>query len=99
MKRIFLLIVLLIVFVEANAASLSLDTCYALARKNYPQVKQMELIAKSKEYTVDNVSKGYFPQFTISGQATHQSDVTQIPISFPGINIAPLPKDQYKMYA
>jgi len=78
---------------------LSLEECYSKARENYPLIKQKEYIAKSKDYNVSNVWKGYFPQLTINGQATYQNEVTTIPISLPGINIESISKDQYKAVA
>jgi len=78
---------------------LTLEECYSKARKNYPFIKQKEYIAQSKDYNVSNVWKGYFPQLTISGQATYQNEVTSLPISVPGINIESLTKDQYKAVA
>lgn len=83
--------------VDAQVNSITLDSCYVLAKKNYPLVKQHELIAKSNEYTLGNIAKGYLPQLDINGQATYQSDVTQFPKSIPGIKT--LSKDQYKIYA
>ena len=83
--------------VSAQTNSISLDTCYALARQNYPLVKQYELIAKSLEYSLQNASKGYLPQININGQATYQSDVTQLPKNISGV--PGLSKDQYKIYA
>ncbi|MBS1635751.1 MAG: TolC family protein [Bacteroidetes bacterium] len=77
---------------------LTLEQCYTLAKQNYPLARQRDLIAKSKEYSIDNISKGYLPQLTVAGQATYQSDVTQIPITLPGVKIAGIPKDQYKLY-
>lgn len=82
---------------DAQVNSITLDSCYVLAKKNYPLVKQHELIAKSNEYTLGNIEKGYLPQLNINGQATYQSDVTQFPKSIPGIKT--LSKDQYKIYA
>ncbi|WP_333820598.1 TolC family protein [Ohtaekwangia sp.] len=79
--------------------SLTLETCYTLAEQNYPLTKQRELIRQSREYSVDNVLKGYLPQFTINGQASYQSDVTQLPIKVPGTDVHVLSKDQYKLYA
>ncbi len=76
--------------------SLKIDSCYSMARLNYPLVKQMSLIEKSQEYSLSNASKGYLPQLNIAGQATYQSAVTQIAI--PGINNTPLSKDQYRIY-
>lgn len=80
-------------------AKLSLEDCYSKASNNYPLIKQQNYIEKSKELTVSNIWKGYFPQVTVNGQATYQSDVTSIPITLPGMNIDPLTKDQYKITA
>lgn len=93
-----LLLLLLIATGALQAQSLTIETCYALAAENYPLVKQRELLTKSNEYTLQNLSKGYLPQLTLAGQATYQSEVTQIPISVPGMNVPALSKDQYKFY-
>jgi outer membrane protein TolC len=77
---------------------LTLDECYAAAEKNYPLVKQRALIANSSEFSLDNLSKGRWPQLVISGQATYQSDVTQIPVNIPGQEIPTISKDQYRLY-
>lgn len=100
MKKLFLLTLLLLSLDLAKAQNqITLDECYSKARENYPLIKQKEYIAQSKDYSVSNVWKGYFPQITINGQATYQSDVTSLPISLPGIKIESLTKDQYKAYA
>jgi outer membrane protein TolC len=39
------------------------------------------------------------PQISLSGQATYQSDVTKIEVSFPGFDFSPPSKDQYKAVA
>lgn len=93
-----LLLLLLIATGALQAQSLTIETCYTLAAENYPLVKQRELLTKSNEYTLQNLSKGYLPQLTLAGQATYQSEVTQIPISVPGMNVPALSKDQYKFY-
>lgn len=81
----------------AQVPSLSLDSCYLLARQNYPLIKQHMLIEKTGEYTVSNISKGFLPQLNIAGQATYQSDITHFPKAIPGIPV--LSKDQYRLYA
>jgi outer membrane protein TolC len=82
---------------------LYLDSCYIYAKQNYPLVKQKGLIEKTTQYTLSNISKGYFPQLSIGGQATYQSDVTQIQLNGtlpPQLNIEfpTIDKDQYKIY-
>lgn len=99
-SRIFIL--LLTVFstisVQAQSDAITLDECFELARQNYPQIKQMELIQQSTQFSIDNIQKRYLPQININGQASYQSDVTALPISLPGITIESPSKDQYKIY-
>lgn len=78
--------------------SLSLEECYARAKENYPLIRQMALLARAKDYSLSNASKGYLPQASLIGQATYQSAVTQIPISLPNVTLPSLSKDQYKIY-
>jgi outer membrane protein TolC len=84
--------------VAQTADHLSIDSCYRYAKNNYPLIRQQELIEKTKQYSIDNATKGYLPQLAINGQATYQSDVTQIPISLPNMTVPTLSKDQYKIY-
>ena len=51
---------------SAMAQVLSIDSCYALANKNYPLIKQYELIEKTKESTLSNATKAYLPQLSIT---------------------------------
>ena len=81
----------------AQMNSLTLDSCYYLAKQNYPLIKQHLLIEKTSEYTIANISKGFLPQINFAGQATYQSDVVQFPKAIPGVPV--LTKDQYKVYA
>src|SRR5690606_23782989 len=60
--------------------------------------KQYTLVEKTKEYSITNAQKGYLPQFNIAGQATYQSDVTQIPFSLPSMDIPTMSRDQYRLY-
>jgi outer membrane protein TolC len=100
-KRILTTIVLLVqISIEAiGQAPLKIEICYELARQNFPLIKQKELLNQSREFNIANVHSGYLPQVTIYGQATYQSEVTQVPIAIPGSGIEPLSKTQYKVYA
>ena len=88
---------LITITAKAQSNSITLDSCYFLARQNYPLIKQHELISKTSGYTLQNISKGFLPQININGQATYQSDMTQLPKTIPGVPV--LTKDQYKIYA
>jgi len=76
--------------------SLTLEQAYELARQNYPLAKQKDLIRQTADISIENLNKGYLPQILLTGQATYQSEVTQVNIPAPGIVIQPLDKDQYK---
>ena len=54
---------------------------------------------RDRDYTVENASKTWLPQINILGQATYQSDVTQLPIKLPNATVEPLSQDQYKVFA
>src|ERR1041384_2115448 len=58
--------------------TLTLTQCYTLAETNYPLTRQRALIEKTKEYTITNIAKGVYPQFSVNGSATYQSEVTKI---------------------
>ena len=79
--------------------TLTLEQCYQLARENYPLIKKQELIKKTEQYTTENALKGWLPQVNITAQATYQNDVTQFPVKLPNVNVEPLSKDQYKVFA
>ncbi|MEO5581145.1 MAG: TolC family protein [Saprospiraceae bacterium] len=101
----YIIRILGLIFLTASGLSaqlvdtLSLSKCYTLARNNYPLIKQLELIKQIRDYNLDNLSKGYLPSIIINGQATYQSEVTELPMSIPNIDVPSLSKDQYKLYA
>lgn len=97
-RRIFVLCLASLWVLGLTGQSLSLDSCYAMARRNYPLVQQFDLIEKSKALSLENAAKGYLPQLAVNGQATFQSEVTRLPISFPGLNVPELSKDQYRLF-
>ena len=92
--------VVFVLFTNLNSYAQSNDVvtikeAYQLARKNYPLIKQRDLITKTKEYTVSNAAKGYLPVFAVNGQATYQSTVTSFPFQIPGFKVPTYSKDQY----
>lgn len=88
---------------QAQQPALTLETCYTLARQNYPLIKQYDLIARTSRYTVANAGKLYLPQLTVTGQATYQSDVINfadvLPATIPGLHVPEFSKDQYRIQA
>jgi len=97
MKQFLILLLLPFYSIGQQTNILSLSKAYELATQNFPLIKQRELLKQTAEINIDNLSKGFLPQFGVSGQATYQSDVSQVIIPIPGIKIAPPSKDQYKL--
>jgi len=66
-KSYIITVMYLLVSVGSVAAqTLSIDSCYALATRNYPLIKQYGLIEKTKEYTLSNAGKAYLPQVSVT---------------------------------
>jgi len=96
--------ILLLFLIPASLAAqeinkLSLQQAYEMSQKNYPVIKQKDLVRKTSVINMENLRKGFLPQVTVSGQATYQSDVTRIDVSIPGFSFNPPDKDQYKLVA
>ena len=81
----------------------TLEECQQAAEKNYPLIRQYDLIEKTTDLTVANIQKGWLPQISASAQATFQSDVMSWPdqmktmMNQMGIDVQGLRKDQYKI--
>jgi len=101
MRYFSVLIILLLPaqFYGQPVQQLTLGQAYQMSQKNYPAIKQKDLIRQTASISIDNLQKGFLPQLTLSGQATYQSDVTSIPILLPGITVESPSKDQYKLLA
>jgi outer membrane protein TolC len=90
---------------HAQVSTLTIDECYAWARANYPLVKRLNLIDKSSGYSMENASKLYLPQFTVTGQATYQSQTINFSealggTTLPGgLTLPNISKDQYRIQA
>lgn len=77
-------------------AQITIEQCMSLARDNYPQIKQLNLIEESARYDISAISKSWLPHINISGKATYQSDVVEMPFDIPGFTFN-LPHDQYSL--
>ncbi len=101
MRRILIYTLLVVPFFPLGLhAQVTWEECQRKARENYPLIRQAELIRKSEEYTLSNLSKAYLPQLSFTGKASYQSDVTEIPVGhIAGLDIDTPSKDQYQIQA
>ena len=96
----YLIVVALLLNFQLKAQeTATLEEVQELAKNSYPLMKRNALLEKTRDYTLENVSKGWLPQISVVGQATYQNEVTQLPFSLPNSSVEPLSKDQYKVYA
>lgn len=96
MKRLLLVFWLVYGLVAVASAQLTLDECVDLARENYPQIQEQSLIDEAEKYDVGNVNLQWVPQLNITGKASYQSDVVEMPFDIPGFEFD-LPHDQYSL--
>jgi len=90
--RKFVMLVVLVTIVSNAWTQTTLEACREKAKNNYPLVKLHGLIEKANAYSIDNLNRTYWPQLSVSGRATYQSDVTATPFYTP-------PKDQFQVVA
>ena len=99
MRKFLLSIVLLPIVTMAQ----TLEECQQAAERNYPLIRQYDLIRKTTQLTVANIQKGWLPQVSASAQTTYQSDVVSWPSEMKtlmtnmGIGLKGLKKDQYRV--
>ncbi len=82
----------------AAHAQTTLDECIGWAYDNYPQIKEMSLIEMTKGIELKNAAYAWLPHLNISGKATWQSEVVEMPMDIPGMDIN-IPHDQYGLTA
>ena len=96
-------IVMTLLLTAMTAHGQSIEECQQAAERNYPLIRQYDLISKTTRLTLDNIQKGWLPQVSASAQASYQSDVTSWPEQMQamyeqmGLNMKGLTKDQYKI--
>jgi len=76
--------------------SVSLESLLDAGRKHHPALAKHPLISQSLELSRSKINRAYWPQLSLGGQATWQSEVTSISIPLPGVSISPPAKDQYR---
>jgi outer membrane protein TolC len=97
MRKTPLLGLLLVLAWPASAQqNITLETCLARLEQHLPTGRQTALIQQANQAAIRQLRTGYLPQATLNATATWQTEVTSVPISLPGIEIASLSRDQYR---
>ncbi len=79
--------------------TLTLAQCRALAVQNSPLQQKKGLAESTAALQLRSLESNNLPKINLGAQASWQSDVFGLPISFPGVEIPKVPKDQYKLTA
>lgn len=82
---------------HAQNNPVTLKECYRIAYENYPNSKQKEYYKSISSLKIENIGVNFLPQISIKGQATYQSDVTELVLSNPMFQPPVINKDQYRI--
>jgi len=75
--------------------SLSVEACFSAALRVHPLARQKEMHRNIAQLQTENLNSNWLPNIDLNAKATYQSDVTEIDIPVPGIDIPSPDKDQY----
>lgn len=92
------LIILLMLPLAGFSQEITLDSCIAAARQNWPAFRKQLTIDKKKQLIDETLNKNYLPKLILGGQATYQSEA----INFPEVPNMPalfpeIPLDNYSV--
>lgn len=76
---------------------LTLDSCQKLALSNQAVSRQTELYRQMHGLQVESMNNQHLPRLSMNGQASWQSEVTELPIHLPNLDIPTMDKDSYKI--
>ena len=79
-----------------QAQTITLSVCLDSTMVNYPLSKQAEINNRILQTDLQRISNTNLPQVDFTGKATWQSEVMELPITIPGMDIPDINKDQYK---
>jgi len=96
MKRLLFILLSFGPLLVSAQQVLTLEECYALARKNYPLARQTALLEEKTQSEIAILEKGKLPKLDFNAQATYQSDVIEFPFQIPNSTVEPPNKDQYR---
>lgn len=97
MKHLTALFLMLLVGTLSAQKAYTLAECLSATDAHLPLAKQQPLIEAAHRAALSQLRDNYLPQASLGGQATWQTEVTGLPISFPGIDVPTLSKDQYRL--
>jgi outer membrane protein TolC len=97
MKPILLFVVSLLAAPVVGQDTLTLTACLDGVMQHAPRRSDRDLIDEQGRLTVENVKAGWYPELTLNGKVSYQSDVVSIAIDQPGFTftLPEMPHEQY----
>jgi outer membrane protein TolC len=97
MRKFFILILLVFSASLFSQVEYTLDQILEAFLQNHPLKEDHDRLSSISEETKANLKVNYLPVLDMNAQATYQSDVVNLDINVPGIDIPSPSKDQYKL--
>lgn len=77
---------------------ITLEQCYSYGYYNHPSYDNLRVLLKIGEVEAENTSVNMLPQATLKANVSWQSDVTEVDLPIPGVNLPSIAHDWYKLY-
>ena len=97
MKKLFFLLCVAPLALQAQRAETQLSECQEKAVQHFPLIKTRELLQRIQTDRLKNISTARWPQNEIAAQATTQSAVPTLPVKIPGATVTPVDKNQFRV--
>ncbi len=65
----------MVLFASLSVKAITLNDCLHMAHDNYPAIKQFQMIEQTCNFTLENASKGWLPQVSVSAGAYAFTDI------------------------
>lgn len=82
---------------NSTTETLTLGELLSASAAHSPHLRKTALHTQQETLVRQQANTNYWPKLALNGQATLQSDVTQVSVPVPGITITPPARDQYKL--
>ncbi len=90
----------LITFLGSSVSAqiqLDIDRCLSKVNNSSPENNQAKLAIEGGALRQRILSRNYWPKAALGAKVSWQSEVTSVPVDFPGVEIPTAPKDQYAL--
>lgn len=103
MRKFLAVIALCTLFgINGYAEEVTIEECVSKAEANYPLIKRYELLKATRDISLSDINKSWYPRVEVYGQLTGQNVVPEFPKSLSGVleqmgqDMKGLGKIQYK---